>query len=101
MRSALAVAQFHGSRSSRRWAGWSAMRASTSGSQACGSTSLILAVTIRLYISAARCPWFIPGFWGTGELDEARMNDMLEMMVRVGGKLGVPTEELGLGRLFE
>jgi hypothetical protein len=32
------------------------MRASTSASQACGSTSFILAVTIRLYITAARPP---------------------------------------------
>jgi hypothetical protein len=32
------------------------MRASTSASQACGSTSFILAVTIRLYITAARWP---------------------------------------------
>ena len=32
------------------------MRASTSASHACGSTSFILAVTIRLYITAARCP---------------------------------------------
>ena len=32
------------------------MRASTSASQACGSTSFILAVTIRLYITAVRCP---------------------------------------------
>ena len=32
------------------------MRASTSASQACGSTSFILAVTIRLYMTAARWP---------------------------------------------
>lgn len=36
--------QFHGSNSSRRLAGCSAIRASTSVSQACGSTSLSLAV---------------------------------------------------------
>src|SRR5204862_3556861 len=34
----------------------SAMRARTSASQACGSTSFILAVTIRLYMIAARSP---------------------------------------------
>ena len=32
------------------------MRASTSASQACGSMSLSLAVTIRLYMAAARMP---------------------------------------------
>src|SRR3954447_17324138 len=32
------------------------MRARTSASQACGSTSFILAVTIRLYMIAARSP---------------------------------------------
>ena len=37
-------------------AGYSAMRARTSASQAWGSMSFILAVTIRLYIAAARCP---------------------------------------------
>ena len=36
--------QFHGSSSSSFWTGCSAMRASTSASQACGSTSLSLAV---------------------------------------------------------
>ena len=40
--------QFHGSNSSIRWAGCPAMRARTSASQACGSTSFNLAVTIRL-----------------------------------------------------
>lgn len=40
--------QFHGSNSSIRWAGCPAMRARTSASQACGSTSFSLAVTIRL-----------------------------------------------------
>src|SRR3954468_17913031 len=40
--------QFHGSSSSIRWAGCPAMRARTSASQACGSTSFSLAVTIRL-----------------------------------------------------
>ncbi len=53
---ALIAAQCQGSSSSRRRAGWSAMRASTSASQACGSMSFILAVTMRLYITAARCP---------------------------------------------
>jgi hypothetical protein len=46
--------QFHGSNSSSRCAGWVAMLARVSASQACGSTPLILAVTIRLYIAAAR-----------------------------------------------
>jgi hypothetical protein len=46
--------QFHGSNSSSRWAGWVAILASVSASQACGSTLFILAVTIRLYIAAAR-----------------------------------------------
>src|ERR1017187_8864296 len=32
------------------------MRASTSASQACGSTSFIFAVTMMLYMAAARCP---------------------------------------------
>src|ERR1700682_3343946 len=36
--------QFHGSSSSSGWTGCSAMRAKTSASQACGSTSFILAV---------------------------------------------------------
>ena len=35
-----AAFHFHGSSSSRRLTGWSAMRARTSASQACGSTSL-------------------------------------------------------------
>src|SRR6476660_1791375 len=48
--------QFQGSSSSNRWAGWAAMRERTSLSQACGSTPFLLAVTIRLYIEAARCP---------------------------------------------
>src|SRR5438445_6061746 len=48
--------QFHGRRSSILWAGCSAMRARTSASQACGSMLFNLAVTIRLYIAAARCP---------------------------------------------
>jgi len=39
-----------------REAGWSAMRRSTSASQACGSMSLSLAVAIRVYIAAARSP---------------------------------------------
>lgn len=51
---ALAGRQFHGSRSSSCEAGCSAMRASTSASQACGSMLHILAVTIRLYMAAAR-----------------------------------------------
>ena len=48
--------QFQGNSSSSRWAGWVAMRARTSASQACGSTPFILAVTMRLYMAAARCP---------------------------------------------
>src|SRR6202040_2240272 len=47
---------FHGRSSSIRWAGCSAIRAMTSASQACGSTLFNLAVTIRLYITAARWP---------------------------------------------
>src|SRR6185437_1885539 len=48
--------QFHGSRSSSRWAGYVAMRDSTSASQACGSASFIFAVMMRLYMAAARSP---------------------------------------------
>src|SRR6202022_3962279 len=48
--------QFHGSSSSSLWMGCSAMRAKTSASQACGSTSFILAVTTRMYMTAARSP---------------------------------------------
>src|SRR5438874_13562123 len=48
--------QFHGSSSSILWAGWSAIRASTSASQACRSTSFNFAVPIKLYVAAARCP---------------------------------------------
>jgi len=48
--------QFHGSSSSILCAECSAMRARTSASQACGSMSFNLAVTIRLYRAAARCP---------------------------------------------
>ena len=40
--------QFHGSRSVMRLAGWSAMRARTSASQARASTSLSLQVSIRV-----------------------------------------------------
>ncbi len=40
--------QFQGSSSASRLAGWSAMRRSTSASQACGSTSLSLAVAISV-----------------------------------------------------
>ena len=47
LRRAASDAQFQGKSSSRRLAGWPAMRASTSASQAWGSTSLSLAVTIR------------------------------------------------------
>ena len=43
-----AAAQFHGRRSPIRLAGWSGSRASTSASQACGSTPLSLAVSIRV-----------------------------------------------------
>ena len=55
MTDALGV-QFHGSNSSSRWAGYVAIRAKTSASQACGSTSFILAETMRLYMAAARSP---------------------------------------------
>src|SRR5450631_2286877 len=48
--------QFHGNNSASRWTGCSAMRARTSASHACGSTSFIFAVTIRLYMTAARSP---------------------------------------------
>jgi hypothetical protein len=48
--------QFQGSSSSNFWTGCSATRAKTSASQVCGSMSFILAVTIRLYITAARSP---------------------------------------------
>src|SRR5665213_956725 len=48
--------QCHGSSSSILLAGCPAIRASTSASQACASILFILAVTIRLYIAAARCP---------------------------------------------
>ena len=46
--------QFDGRSSSSRCAGWVAMRERTSASQACGSTPFILAVTMRLYMTAAR-----------------------------------------------
>src|SRR6185437_7117479 len=55
MTDALGV-QFHGSNWSSRWAGYVAIRAKTSASQACGSTSFILAVTMRLYMAEARPP---------------------------------------------
>src|SRR5439155_22932328 len=48
--------QFHGRSSSSLLAGCPAMRASTSASQVCGSMSFIFAVTIRLYMAAARWP---------------------------------------------
>src|ERR1700681_216046 len=48
--------QFHGSSSAMRLAGWSGSRASTSASQACGSTLLNLQVSISEYAAAARCP---------------------------------------------
>ena len=48
--------QFHG-RSSWNWlCGVPAMRPRTSASQACGSTSLSLAVPMSVYIAAARTP---------------------------------------------
>lgn len=50
----IAGVQFHGSNSSSRCAGCVAILASVLASQACGSTSFIRAVTIRLYIAAAR-----------------------------------------------
>src|SRR6266404_1673420 len=52
----MAERQFQGSSSSSLWTGCSAIRARTSASQACGSTSFILAVTMMLYMAAARCP---------------------------------------------
>ena len=42
------IFQFQGSSSSRRFEGWSGSRARTSASQACGSTSLSLAVSISV-----------------------------------------------------
>ena len=48
------LAQFQGSSSSSWFAGCSAMRARTSASQACGSTSLSLAVPIKPNMMAAR-----------------------------------------------
>ena len=50
----IAGVQFHGSNSSSQCAGCVAILASVLASQACGSTSFIRAVTIRLYIAAAR-----------------------------------------------
>src|SRR5690606_16295207 len=47
---------FQGRSSGRRDRGMSGNRPSTSASQACGSTSFILAVTIREYMKAARSP---------------------------------------------
>src|SRR4051794_9258796 len=52
----LAWAQFQGSSSCRREAGWSAIWARTSASQARGSTSFSLAVMMSEYIAAARSP---------------------------------------------
>ncbi len=48
--------QFQGSSSSIRLTGCSAMRARTSASQACGSTSLSWAVWFSEWSTAARCP---------------------------------------------
>src|SRR5436309_1732391 len=48
--------QFQGRSSSSRWAGWAAMRARTSVSHACASVPFIFAVTMRLYMAAARRP---------------------------------------------
>ena len=53
---AVAGCQFQGSSSCRRRSGWSAMRASPSARQACGSTSSSLAVPIGPYMTAARSP---------------------------------------------
>ncbi len=53
---AFTARQFHDSNSSSRYAGWLAMRESTSASHACGSISFIFAMTIRLYLAAARMP---------------------------------------------
>src|SRR5271165_3009171 len=49
-------AQFQGSSSPTRLIGWSAMRAMTSASQASGSTSLRRAVSMSVYMIAARRP---------------------------------------------
>ena len=46
--------QFQGRSSSSRWTGRSLIRARTSASQACGSTSFSLAVEIRVTMNAAR-----------------------------------------------
>lgn len=48
--------QFHGSKSSIRFARWSAMRARTSASQVRASTSLSLQVSISVNMAAARLP---------------------------------------------
>src|SRR5258708_7228980 len=63
--------QFHGSNSSMSRAGCSAMRARTSASQASGSTSFNLAVTIRLYSAAARCPPRSEPVYGTAAAPKA------------------------------
>src|SRR3954468_12802058 len=51
-----ALRQFQGSSSCSREAGWLAMRASTSASQARGSTPFSLAVMMSEYMAAARSP---------------------------------------------
>jgi transposase len=52
--SAVLLFQFQGSSSGSRFCGVSAMRPSTSASQACGSTSLSLAVPISVVMAATR-----------------------------------------------
>lgn len=48
-------------------------------------------------------PWFIPGFWGTGDYDATRAADLADLERRVADKLGIPqsqrkfTIELGPG----
>src|SRR3982751_4184725 len=60
------LVQFQGSNASRSRMGCSLMRASTSASQACGSTSLSLAVMISIAIAAARsAPRSDPASWRT------------------------------------
>src|ERR1700736_2752212 len=53
-RPGMSFRQFQGRSSSSLWTAWSLMRASTSASQACGSTSLSLAVMIKVAMTAAR-----------------------------------------------
>lgn len=54
LRRATSEAQLNGKSSSSLWTAWSSMRAGTSASQACGSTSLSFAVMISIGMIAAR-----------------------------------------------